>query len=143
MPFPKGHKFGNRFKKGQSGNPSGRPKATRREIEALAFMNIGRFMKRDKDGEIVLDENGQPQIDYRLLREEDWAGVVEITQDKTGGSGDGERRAVLRTKLKLLDKGLNLERLGRHHKLFTDKVEVGADDSLLEIIEEARKRAGK
>ena len=58
------------------------------------------------------------------------------------GKGQAKATGVIK-KIKLADKGQNLERLGRHLKLFTDKVEVGADDSLANAIAEARKRIAK
>lgn len=45
------------------------------------------------------------------------------------------------TKVKLLDKGINLERLGRHLKLFTDKVEVTDGDELVRRLQAGRKYA--
>jgi phage terminase small subunit len=44
------------------------------------------------------------------------------------------------TKIKYADKGINLERIGRHLKMFTDKVEVSGMDSIAEELAEARKR---
>lgn len=44
------------------------------------------------------------------------------------------------SKIKMADKGLNLERLGRHLKLFTDKVEVSGLDGLAERLARARQR---
>jgi len=58
------------------------------------------------------------------------------------GKGQAKATGVIK-KIKLADKGQNLERLGRHLKLFTDKVEHSADDSLAAAISAARKRAAK
>jgi hypothetical protein len=44
------------------------------------------------------------------------------------------------TKLKLADRGLNMERLGRHFKLSTDKYEVAGSDELICRLEAGRKR---
>lgn len=52
------------------------------------------------------------------------AGLEVIEQ--TSGRGK-KRTVVLLKKVKLADKGQNLERLGRHFKLFVDRVEHGAD----------------
>jgi hypothetical protein len=41
-------------------------------------------------------------------------------------------------KIKLVDKGVNLERLGRNLKLFTDKLEVSGLEQLAERIRKAR-----
>lgn len=56
------------------------------------------------------------------------------------GKGQAKPKGTLK-KIKFADKGQNLERLGRHLKLFTDKIEVTADESLSLAIAEARKRA--
>lgn len=56
------------------------------------------------------------------------------------GKGQAKPTGVIK-KIKLADKGQNLERLGKTFKLFTDKVEVSADESLASAIAEARKRA--
>jgi phage terminase small subunit len=58
------------------------------------------------------------------------------------GKGQAKPTGVIK-KIKLADKGQNLERLGKTFKLFTDKIEVGADKSLASAIAEARKRAAK
>lgn len=49
------------------------------------------------------------------------------------GSGEQKHAYGLCKKIKIADKGQNLERLGRHLKLFTDKVEV--DDHLTVVID--------
>ena len=61
-------------------------------------------------------------------------------EDTTGGSGDGERKAVMRTRFKLVDKGINLERLGRHLKLFTDKIEHSGLEGLADKLHRVRQR---
>ncbi len=44
------------------------------------------------------------------------------------GSGDQKHAYGLCKKIKIADKGQNLERLGKHLKLFTDKVEASGPD---------------
>jgi len=73
------------------------------ELVKLASANIADFIK--------IDENGQADVSLAGLSREQLAAIQEITVDTTGGSGDGERRRVLRTRFKLADKGSNLERL--------------------------------
>jgi phage terminase small subunit len=102
------------------------------EIAKLAFSNMLDYMAANSEG--------QMDIDLSRLTREQAAAIQEITVDTTGGSGDGERRKVLRTKFKLADKGLNLERLGRHLKLFTDKIEVSTDSAIIARLVEGRKR---
>jgi phage terminase small subunit len=58
------------------------------------------------------------------------------------GKGQAKATGVIK-KIKLADKGQNLERLGRTFKLFTDRVEHSGDASLAEAISQARKRAAK
>ncbi len=49
-------------------------------------------------------------------------------------------REVKRTRLKLADKNRSLELLGKHLKLFTERVEVSALEGLPERLDEAMKR---
>lgn len=102
-----------------------------REIALLAYSNMDDYV-RIEDGKRVLDTS--------IPTRDQMAAVVEITEDSTGGSGDGERRAVIRTRFKLADKGLNLERLGRHLKLFTDKIEHSGLETLADKIAASRAR---
>lgn len=53
------------------------------------------------------------------------------------GKGQAEEIGTV-TKIRLADRGLNLERLGRHFKLFTDKVEVNDATNII-----ARLKAGR
>ena len=55
--------------------------------------------------------------------------------------GKGQRSQIGNTvKIKFADKGQNLERLGRHLKFFTDKMDFSADAELLERLAAGRKR---
>jgi phage terminase small subunit len=85
------------------------------ELAKIGFSNMRTYLKPTADGQFDLDMENATR--------DDWAPVQEITVDTTGGTGDGERRRVLRTRLKLGDKRGSLELLGKHLKLFTDKVE--------------------
>jgi phage terminase small subunit len=55
------------------------------------------------------------------------------------GAGQAKPTGILK-KIKIADRGINLERLGRYHKLFTDKVEVSGLDGLADAIQKARSR---
>jgi phage terminase small subunit len=103
------------------------------EVARLAFSNMANYIK--------IDEHGKPQgIALSELTRDDWAAVQEIREDTTGGSGDGERKAILRTTLKLSDKTKNLELLYRRLGLLKDNVKVTGMEGLAEQINEIRKR---
>ena len=90
------------------------------ELAKLAFHDPRKFF--DSDGRIKpiteLDDNTAMAV----------AGIE--TMHKV--VGDEEDGCVVFTKIKLADKGVNLERLGKHLKLFTDKAEVtGANGEAL------------
>lgn len=55
------------------------------------------------------------------------------------GKGQAEEVGTI-TKVRLADRGLNLERLGRHLKLFTDKLEVDGKLSMATVVREVRQR---
>lgn len=102
------------------------------ELAKLAYSNMLDYVQIGGDGEA--------NIDLSALTREQAAAIQEIRSDTTGGTGDGERRQVLRTTFKLADKGANLERLGRHLKLFTDKIEHSGLESLADKIAASRAR---
>lgn len=93
---------------------------------------------------IAIAENGRTfDINFSQLTRDQAAAIQEITVDATGGSNDGERRLVLRNKFKLASKRESLELLGRHLKLFTDKLEVSGLEGLADAIAKGRLRAAK
>lgn len=55
------------------------------------------------------------------------------------GKGQAEEIGTI-TKIRLCDRGLNLERLGRHFKLFTDKIEVNDAQAIVRKLQEGRGR---
>lgn len=106
-----------------------------RELALLGFSNMLDY--------VVIESDGQPSIDLSNLTRDQAAAIQEISVDLTGGAGDGKRELVPRTKFKLANKKDSLELLGKHLKLFTDKLEVSGTVNLADAIAEARKRAGK
>lgn len=58
------------------------------------------------------------------------------------GKGQAEEVGTI-TKIKLADRGLNLERLGRHLKLFTDKLEVNDSEQIVARLKAGRARVAK
>jgi phage terminase small subunit len=91
-----------------------------RELALMGFANMLDYMTVE-DGRLA-------EFDYSQLTRDQAAAIQEITMDTAGGSGDGERKLVLRTRFKLGDKRGSLELLGKHLKLFTDKVEQSGPD---------------
>jgi phage terminase small subunit len=55
------------------------------------------------------------------------------------GKGQAEEVGTI-TKVRLADRGLNLERLGRHFKLFTDKVELSDPQAIVAKLQQGRAR---
>lgn len=58
------------------------------------------------------------------------------------GKGQAEEIGTI-TKIRLADRGLNLERLGRHFKLFTDKLQIDDPAGILERLRKGRERVAK
>lgn len=57
------------------------------------------------------------------------------------GEGDQKHAFGLCRKIKLADKGINLERIGKHLKLFTDKTETTMDDGQMNELLDAIRRS--
>lgn len=98
------------------------------EIGRLAFSNMQDYTRTDADG--------KPVLDLSSLTRDQFAAIQEIREDTTGGSGDGERKVVVRTTLKLSDKTKNLELLGRHLGMFQDNVKVTGLEGLAQVLAE-------
>ena len=65
---------------------------------------------------------------------------VEIEELFTG-QGKHRKSIGFTKKFKFWDKPKGLEMLGKHLKLYTDKLEVGADESFLDLLLKARERS--
>lgn len=101
------------------------------ELCRLSFSNMADYMRVDEDGKPI-------GLDLRNLTRDQAAAIQEISEDATGGTGDGERKLIIRTKFKLADKGANLERLGRHLGMFEDKLRVTGLEGLAERLNQIR-----
>lgn len=95
------------------------------ELMRLGFANLADYVQ--------VNEAGEPSVDLSDLTRDQAAAISEITTEEIAG--------VKRTKIKLYDKGQNLERLGRYLKLFTDKVEVAGLEELVKRIQQARQNS--
>jgi phage terminase small subunit len=89
------------------------------EIAKLAFFNM----------EDVLDDTGAMKP-LNTWSRDSLATVQELTDDTLRSEGEA---VLMRRKVKLSDKKANLELLGRHLKLFTDKVESTVNVSLADL----------
>ncbi len=102
------------------------------ELQRLAFSNMADYME--------IGEDGKPKgLNLSNLTRDQAAAIQEITEDTTGGSGDGERKMILRTKFKLADKRGALELLGRHLGMFQDNVKITGLEGLADKLSEIRK----
>ena len=94
------------------------------EISKLAFSDIRDLFR--PDGSLIPPH----ELDADIA-----AAVVSMEYEElTAGEGESKRVIGRRIKLKLADKTRNLELLGKHLKLFVDKVEVVHKYSLEDIL---------
>jgi len=100
------------------------------QLRRIAFANLDDFTR--KDGEKYV-------LDMSNCNRDHMAAVQELTEDTTGGTGDGERKQVLRTKIKLSDRVKALELLSRHLGMLHDKTEHSGTISLASESDEALK----
>lgn len=101
------------------------------ELRKLAFANMQDYMR--------INDDGWPELDLSTLSRDQAAAIQEFSEDATGGTGDGERRQVLRRRFKLGDKRGSLELLGRHLGMFQDNVKVTGLEGLAERMAALRK----
>lgn len=87
------------------------------ELAKLAYSNTEDY--------ITIGKDGLASIDLSELTRDQAAAITEISVEtrREFNSKDDNAATIEKVKLKLADKGINLERLGKHLKLFTDKVE--------------------
>lgn len=67
----------------------------------------------------------------------------EIERDTKRGNEDDESEVTVTSKIKWWDKNRALENLGRHLRLFADKLEIEDKTGLAEKLAKARKRSGR
>jgi len=107
---------------------------TLQEIARVAYANYDDYVTHD---------NGDVTFDLSKCDRTQMAAVQEYTVDHTGGTGDGKREMILRTRGRLHDKTRALEMLAKYHPLYTDKLEITASDEVLEALAAGRKHAAK
>ena len=100
------------------------------EIAKLGFSNMLDY--------ITVQDNGLASIDLSQLDREQAAAMTEltVTTRREHNKNDEESAEIETVKFKIADKGQNLERLGKHLKLFTDKVEHSGEVSLNGLTDE-------
>jgi phage terminase small subunit len=101
------------------------------ELARLAFLDPRKFYNDDGSLKAIheLDQDTAACL----------AGVEVEKLYEHFGKGQASNTGTT-TKIKFHDKGQNLERLGKHLKLFTEKLELSADSALLERLLAGRKR---
>lgn len=94
---------------------------TLKEIARIAFSDIRR----------LFDENGNLKNIADL--DDDTAAAIASIDVVTTGSGD---KIQCVTKIRFWDKNSAMEKLGKHFRMFVDKVEHSADDGLTRLLRE-------
>ncbi len=102
------------------------------ELSRMGFSNFLDYVNITEEGDAFVDLSG--------LTQEQAAAIQEVTVNEYMEGKGKDARKVKRTRLKLVDKIRSLDLLGRHLKLFTEKVEVSGLEGLPERLAEARKR---
>ncbi len=103
------------------------------ELSKLGFSNIMDYIGTTSDGDAY--------IDLSELDREQATAIQEVTVDEYMEGKGKDARKVKRTRLKLVDKIRSLDLLGRHLKLFTDRIEMSGLEELPDMVAAARKRA--
>ncbi len=101
------------------------------QIARLAFYDIRKLYNADGTLKPVTELDDLTQVAI--------CGIEVEKVYEHFGKGQAKSTGTL-TKIKLADRGINLERLGRHLKLFTDKIELSGSVSIADTIARARKR---
>jgi phage terminase small subunit len=97
-----------------------------RELALIGFANMADYMRAGPDGD--------PYLDFSALTRDQAGALSEVTvEDFKEGRGENARD-VRRVKFKLADKRAALVDLGKHLKLFTDRVEHTGGESPVSIV---------
>jgi len=107
---------------------------TLQEIARVAYANYDDYVTHD---------NGDVTFDLSKCDRTQMAAVQEYTIDHTGGTGDGKREMILRTRGRLHDKTRALDMLAKYHPLYTDKLEITVSDEVLAALAAGREHAAK
>lgn len=97
------------------------------ELCLIAFSNMKDYLKED--------EEGSTYIDLKSLSRDVAAPLVEVQVDNIQSG----RNKIKKVKVKQADKMAALEKLGKHLGLFTDKLEVNGQVSLIDLITKSMK----
>lgn len=99
------------------------------ELATIGLSNIDHY-EIDPYGEVSLKDDAPPGA---------WRAVQSV---KRVCKADDNGNTTVTTELKLWDKGNALQMLGRHHAMFTDKVEHEVGSTLTELLAQAAKPEG-
>ena len=111
-----------------------------RELALIGFGRMGDFY--DKDSGRMLEVHELPAEAQARLSS------IKLTRERTHTTGDGVDETIVNEatiELKVWDRIRSLELLGKHLGMFTERVAVSADVSLLEVTRaiEAKERAAR
>lgn len=103
----------------------------KQELARLAYCDVRKFFNSDGSAKAITE------------LDEDSARAVAGFEMAELFTGSGEERATAGyiKKFKLTDKTKALEQLGRHLKMFTDRIELSGDEEILKALDEGRRRA--
>lgn len=102
------------------------------ELARLGFSNVLDYMQPD--------EQGSMRLDFSKVTRDQAAAIAEIREDNTGGTGDGQRKQIVRTTLKLADKLRALELIGKYLGLYQERQKIDIEITVSDKLEQARKR---
>ncbi len=105
------------------------------EYAKIAFANFGDILEIQNDGSAVIDMAGMTEDQRAALSE------FQVDEYKDGKGEDA--REVKKYKIKFHDKKAALDALAKYKGMFTEKVEVSGEVSLVDRILAGRKRAAE